>query len=117
MTITTSRPTKTELQMGSEKLQNVESEKILGITINQNLSWAEHLEKTNATVNGKVALLRIIKSLLPLSTHMLPHMDYCSIICGSYSHVHSLLLVQKRAAGIILDIKDTMYPRLSREMF
>ncbi len=29
--------------------------------------------------------------------------------------IHSLLLAQKRAARIILDIKDTMYP--SREMF
>ncbi len=52
--------------MGSENLQNVESEKILGIPINQNL--AEHLEKTTATVNSKVALLRKIKFFLPLST-------------------------------------------------
>ncbi len=73
--------------MGSENLQNVESEKILGITINQNLSWAEHLKKTTATVNSKVAQLRKIKSFLPLftrklfcNTHILPHMDYCSII-------------------------------------
>ncbi len=34
---------------------------------------------------------------------------------GSSTHVHSLLQAQKRAAHIILDIKDTMYP--SREMF
>ncbi len=106
--------------MGTENLQNVGSEKILGI--NQNLSWAEHLKKTAATVNSKVALLRKIKSFLPLSTrklfsntHILPHMDNCSIIWGSSPHVHSLLLAQKRASRIILDIKDTMYP--SREMF
>ncbi len=43
------------IQMGSENLQNVESEKILGIIINQNLSWAEHLKKTTAAVNSKVA--------------------------------------------------------------
>ncbi len=99
--------------MGSENLQNVESENILGININQNLSWAEHLKKT--TVNSKVVLLRKIKSFLPLSTrklfcktHILPHMDYCSIIWGSSPHVHSLLLAQKRAARIILDIQDTM---------
>ncbi len=90
-------------------------EKILGITINQNLSWAEHLKK-----NSKFALLQKIKSFIPLSTrklfcntHILPHMDYCSIIWGSSPHV--LILAQKRAASIILNIKDTMYP--SREMF
>ncbi len=31
--------------MGSENLQNVESEKIIGMTIKENLSWAEHLKK------------------------------------------------------------------------
>ncbi len=73
--------------MGSDNLQNVESEKILGITINQNLSWAVYLKKTTVTVNSKVALLRKIKSFLPLvtrklfcNTQILPHMDYCSII-------------------------------------
>ncbi len=49
------------------------------------------------------------------NTHILPHMDYCSIIWGSSPLVHSILLAQKKAARIILDIKDTMYP--SREMF
>ncbi len=48
--------------MGSENLQNVVSEKILGITINENMSCAEHLKKTTATVNIKVALLVKIKS-------------------------------------------------------
>ncbi len=45
-------------------------------------------------MNSKVALLRKIKSFLPLSTrkrfcntHILPHMDYCSIIFGSSSHI------------------------------
>ncbi len=90
---------KLSIQMGSENLQNVESEKILGITI---ISWAEHLKKTTATVNSKVALLRKIESFLPLSTrklfcntHILPHMDYCSIIWGSSPHVHSLLLPRR----------------------
>ncbi len=106
--------------MGSENPQN-ESEKILVITINQTLSCAEHLKKTTATVNSKVPRLRKIKSFLPLSTqklfcntHILPNMDYCSIIWGSSPHVHSLLLAQKRAAHIS-DIKDAIYP--SREMF
>ncbi len=115
---------KLSIQMGSENFQNVESEKILGITINQNLSWAEHLKKTTATMNSKVALLRKIKSFLPLSTRklccisiILPHMDYCSIIWGNSPHVHSLLLAQKRAARIILDIKDTMYPIRDNDYF
>ncbi len=42
-------------------------------------------------------------------------MDYCLIVWCSSPLVHSLFLAEKRAACIILDIKDIMYP--SREMF
>ncbi len=59
---------KLSMQMGTENLQNVESENILGITLNQNVSWAEHLKMTTATLNSKVALPRKINSFLPLST-------------------------------------------------
>ncbi len=90
---------KLSIQIDCKKFQNIESEKNLGIATNQNLSWAEHLNKTTATVNSKAALLRKIKSLIPLSTlklfcntHILPHMDYCSIIWCSTPHVHNLRL-------------------------
>ncbi len=108
--------------MGIKNLQNVKSEKILGITIIQNMSWTKHLKTTTATVISKISLLRRIKPFLYLSTskllcntHIRPHMDYCLIIWDSSPHVHSLLFAPERAVHIILDIKDTMYP--TREIF
>ncbi len=41
-----------------------------------------------------------------INTHILPHIDYCAIICGSSPHTQNLLLAHKRAARVILDIKD-----------
>ncbi len=104
--------------MDGKMLENVESEKLLGAIINKNLSWEEHIAKIVSTVNRKLALLRRIKNYLPTSArktffnaHILPHLDYCCTVWGSSPHVNALLSVQKRAARIILDIKDIQAPQ------
>ena len=42
-------------------------------------------------------------------------MDYCSIVWGSSPHIKKIVLTQKRAARVILDIRDNCYP--SKDMF
>jgi hypothetical protein len=37
-------------------------------------------------------------------------MDYCSIVWGGSPHVKKIILTQKRAARVILDITDNRYP-------
>ena len=98
--------------MNGEQLENVESERLLGVTVNNNLSWEKHIDNIVSKVNSKLALLRSIKGCLPLvarkmfsNAHILPYMDYCSTVWGSSPHVSNLLLAQKRAARTILDIK------------
>jgi hypothetical protein len=105
------------LYLNNECLENVSHEKLLGVHINHNLSWEEHIYHIEKTVNRKIALLRRIKRYLPLptrklfyNTHILPQMDYCSIIWGSSTFIQRLLLAQKRAARVILDISDYQYP-------
>jgi hypothetical protein len=82
-------------------------------------TWDEHIYSTEKVINRKLALLRRIKCFLPLNarklffnTHVL---HYCSIIWGNSAHANRLLLTQKRAARIILDITDLQYP--SNDMF
>jgi len=106
----------------NQLLQDATTEKLLGVQINHNLSWEEHIHYIERTINKKLALLRRIKCYLPIHTrklffnaHVLPHMDYCSVIWGSSSFVHRLLLVQKRAARSVLDIADYEHP--SADMF
>lgn len=62
-------------------LENVNSEKILGITINNNLSWEEHINTIVSKINSKLALFRRIKGCLPyvtrklfFSSHILPYL-------------------------------------------
>ena len=103
-------------------LENVTSKQLLGVTMNHNLSWEDHINTTVSKINRSIALLRRIKRYLPLQTrklffdaHILPHMDYCSIVWGGSPHVKKINLTQKRAARVILDITDNRYP--SKNMF
>jgi hypothetical protein len=103
-------------------LDNVISKPLLGVTLNQNLLWEDHIDTAVSKMNKNIALLRRIKRYLPLQTrklffnaHILPHMDYCSIVWGGSPHVKKIISTQKRAARVILDITDNRYP--SKDMF
>jgi ribonuclease P/MRP protein subunit RPP40 len=100
------------VKLKGQALQNVKTDVLLGTTINENLDWGQHIDNVVNKINSKLALLRGIKGCLPLAarklffnTHILPHLDYCSSIWGCSPHIEKLLLVQKRAARTILDIK------------
>ncbi len=74
------------VRMNRQYLENVSTDKLLGVKINHNLSWEEHINSIVRKVNSKLALLRGIKGCLPLETHrmftgahILSHMDYCFI--------------------------------------
>ena len=103
-------------------LKNVTSKPLLGVTMIHNLSWEDHINTTVSKINRSIALLRRIKRYLPLqirklffNAHILPHMDYCSIVWGGSPHVKKIDLAKKRAARVILDITDNRYP--SKDMF
>ncbi len=87
--------------MNRQYLENVSTDKLLGVKIIHNLSWEEHINSIVRKINSKLALLRGIKGCLPLETHkmfsganILPHMDYCSTVRGYSPHVHCLQLAQ-----------------------
>ncbi len=61
-------------------LKNVSSNKLLGITINHNLSWEDHINSIARKINNNLALLRDIKGCLPL--------EQCkSFQMPTYSHI------------------------------
>ena len=108
--------------LNSIPLENITSKPLLGVTINHNMSWENHINSTVSKINKNIALLRRIKRYLPVQTqklffnvHILPHMDYCSIVWGDSPHVKKITLAQKRVAREILDITDNCYP--SKDMF
>ncbi len=111
-----------KIKLNDTYLENVESDKLLGTMINNNISWEKHVHSVLAKVNRKLGLLRRIKRYLNFESrklffnaNILPHLDYCSTIWGHSTHVNKLFKAQKRAARIILDVRDYQTP--SRDMF
>ncbi len=96
--------------MNGKYLKNVESEKLLGVFVNHNLSSESHINGVVSNINRKLALLRRIKGCLPLATyklfsnsHILPYIDYCSLIWGNSPHVYNIFKAQKQVARTNLD--------------
>ena len=92
------------------ELENVVSEKLLGVVIDNQLSWKTHIDKVAKTVSRNIALLRRIKKYLPhdirltfYKTFIQPHLDYCNTIWGKSNHISRIHLLQKMALRIIMD--------------
>ncbi len=99
-----------KIVVDEQMLENVEQAKLLGVIVDQNLTWKGHVDKVHKTVSMLLARFRQIKPFLPTDarkkfcqTFILPHFDYCNTVWGS-APVSKLYKLQKRAARMILDL-------------
>ncbi len=83
--------------MNNDTLENVTSDKLLGVTIDHNLSWEKHITTIVSTINRKLALLRI-KWYMPLSTRKL-----------FLLHTFCLTLTTVQLSGAVHPILRTCY--------
>ena len=106
-------------------LENVESDKLLGVHIDTSLNFNKHVDTVCKSISSKLALLRRIKRYLPIeyrklfyNAYILPSLDYCLTIWGNTSktRVERLHKLQKCAARIILDA-DPMVADLCHFVF
>ena len=83
----------------------------LGVVMDQNLSWVQHVEKVRRRSLAGLATIRRASAYLPSSTRrllynalVLPHLDYCSTVWHSCSKASSdrVERVQNYAMRIIL---------------
>ena len=102
-----------EITINNHVIECSDSEKLLGIKIDQCLNFVGHIDYVCRNVTSKISLLSKIKQYLPLDTrklyynaYILPVLDYCLTVWGSASkyQLDRLLKLQKRAARIILDM-------------
>lgn len=105
-------------------IQCTSHEKLLGVQIDDSLTWDHHIDTILKKCNSLLYLLSRIKKYLNIdnrklyfNAYILPHLDFCSTLWGNSSQqsLNKLLLFQKRAARVILDIKDYYTP--SEDMF
>ena len=100
------------LEVAEEQLHVSESEKLLGIHLDNTMSWASHVEAIIKKCNSLLFLLNRIKQYLSLpirklfyNAYILPHLDYCCTIWGNANNelLNTVIKFQKRAARSILD--------------
>ena len=78
------------LAIKGEQIQISESKKLLGVHINNSLTWTFHIEATLKKCNSLLFLLNRIKQYLNVparklfyNAYILPHLDYCFLIWGN----------------------------------
>ncbi|MCG8110902.1 MAG: reverse transcriptase family protein, partial [Candidatus Thiodiazotropha taylori] len=99
------------LQVDNTNIQNVNSQKLLGLYVDKQLSWSEHIDHLCSNISSKISLLKSLSEYIPLTAQkrfyqgfILPLIDYGSITWGSTSNsnLDRLTKLQKRAARIML---------------
>ncbi len=94
-------------------LENVNSEKLLGVIIDKHLSWKHHIDKTAKTLSKNIALLKRIRKYLPHQTRLTfyktfiqPHIDFCSTIWGQSPHISCIHILQKILLRLIINMPN-----------
>ena len=114
---------KLNIQANDTCIRNVSKQKLLGIYIDESLTWSSHIDYLCSYIFLKISRLRNLSKYVPVKvlkmfyqSYILPCIDYGSITWGSASssNIERLNKLQKRAARIIL---RTDFNTPSQEMF
>ena len=108
------------IKLKNSTLEQVSTYKLLGITIDHELTFDDHVDSLCGKLAQRIEILRSIRSLLPQNERVLlynttikPILMYGSSIWGSITskqNLTRLLNLQKRAARVILN-KNTRESR------
>ena len=102
------------LTIKEKELDRVNSYKYLGVIINENLSWTDHVDYIKTKVSQRLSILQRINHLLPRDTRelfvkamVLPILDYADVTWGDKSNttlMNKIQLLQNKAAKLILNM-------------
>ena len=107
-----------EVSIGTTKLTNVSSAKLLGLEIDHELSFSRHVDNVCRKLSHRTGLLRKIRRIMPLKQRIIyynsmikPVLGYVNVIWTTCNkdNLGRVLKLQKRAARVILKT-DTMTP-------
>ena len=111
------------IHIEGNKITSVSRQKLLGVYIDENLLWTDHIDYLFSTISSKISLLRQLLNYISVEAqklyyqgYILPLIDYGSCTWGatSKSNLDRILKLQKRAARIIL---NATFETSSAEMF
>lgn len=101
-----------DLHFNNDDLNTITGDKILGIFVDNNLTWSTHIDKLCKKISANLWLLSNIKEFLSTEhrtifykTYIQPHIDYCNIVWGGTTqlNLNRIFRLQKRACKIIMD--------------
>ena len=101
-----------QLHINSTELEQVNLHKLLGVTIDGQLTFHQHVEKLCTKLSQRIAMLWKIRHFLPLDEQKLYYnamikqqMQYASTVRTSCStkNTQKVFKLQKRAARVILE--------------
>ena len=100
-----------DLKFNEESLNMISNDKILGVFVDQNLTWSDHIRHLSKKITSSIWLLSKVKKFLSQEHRILfyksyiqPHIDFCRV--APLKRISKKILrLQKRACGVILDYK------------
>ena len=105
------RPLSVNLSLGGSPIEQVTEHRVLGVIIDNKLTWKPHTISLSKTISRKLFILSKLKHVLDLNSRMMffnaqirSHFDYASTVWDGCSDNHLIKLVSlhRRAAKLIL---------------
>ena len=85
-----------DIILDNTKLQRVDNTKFLGVTIDENLSWKNHIDGITKTISRNIRMINKLKFFIPerilrtlYCTHVLPYINYGILILGKACKTYS----------------------------
>ena len=100
------------VKIGNTIIDEVNSTKLLGVNVDNTLSWTMQVAQGKKCTSYRLFLFRTIRKYLPLETrikyydyYVKPLIEYCSSVWGICSKENQIeiIRVQKKAARLILE--------------
>ena len=111
----------TDLDISGEKVEQSQHIKILGVTLDENLNFKDHLRSVCKKVASKIGVIRRLKNLIPVNAKLLlyksaimPHLTYCHLVwhfCTA-SDNRKLERLQERALRLVYNTTAESYDAL-----
>jgi len=101
------------IHINQSEIENVKCIRYLGLCIDNNLRFDEHINTISTKVARSVGILGRIRELIPMSVAKMiyfalvyPYFDYCITIWGNTAgcYLNKLILLQKRAIRILAGV-------------
>ena len=96
--------------IGNEQLERVRCTRFLGVYINENLSWVDHIAHLRKKISRGIGIICKARRLLSKEacltlyhSFIFPFLSYCVEVWGGtfVTHLHPLLVLQKRAVRLL----------------